>query len=306
MSVAALPSVPVTAQDDTTTVQIAPAAQGGGGEAKLTEEAGMDAKCVQYAPPDPGFWEKGNISNMVTFAVMIAGLAMRFGMDQDWEDNIAGRYLLAFGLFGFAGGVTNWLAVKMLFDEIPGVYGSGIIPKQFKQIRSTIKRMIIDTFFDPEFLKEQLTSKLLPFATPEVIAERLNQALDSDMFKTLLDEKLAAMKSSPMGQMLSMMQLDAAKVKPFLRPLVATVSRTLAPLIQDFASGAPVGEGGQSPIMKLRDEVDKLMEVRLQELTAERVKNLVEAVMRAHLGWLVVWGNVFGGAIGIASEAAGY
>ena len=49
-----------------------------------------------------------------------------------------------------------------------------------------------------------------------------------------------------------------------------------------------------------------MMEERLKELTAERVKGLIEAVMRAHLGWLVVWGNIFGGAIGVASEAAGY
>jgi hypothetical protein len=42
------------------------------------------------------------------------------------------KYLLAFGLFGFAGGMTNWLAVKMLFDKIPLIYGSGVIPSQFK------------------------------------------------------------------------------------------------------------------------------------------------------------------------------
>ena len=45
---------------------------------------------------------------------------------------------------------TNWIAIKMLFDEIPGVYGSGIIPKQFKQIRTTIKRMVMETFFEPK------------------------------------------------------------------------------------------------------------------------------------------------------------
>lgn len=42
------------------------------------------------------------------------------------------KYLLAFGLFGFAGGMTNWLAVKMLFDKIPFIVGSGVIPRQFK------------------------------------------------------------------------------------------------------------------------------------------------------------------------------
>ena len=44
----------------------------------------------------------------------------------------------------------------------------------------------------------------------------------------------------------------------------------------------------------------------MQELTADRVKMLIEAIMRAHLGWLVVWGNIFGGLIGVISEAVGY
>ena len=43
-----------------------------------------------------------------------------------------------------------------------------------------------------------------------------------------------------------------------------------------------------------------------QELTAERVKKLIEVVMRVHLGWLVVWGNIFGGVIGLLSELVGY
>jgi len=44
----------------------------------------------------------------------------------------------------------------------------------------------------------------------------------------------------------------------------------------------------------------------VQELTADRVKKLIEVIMKTHLGWLVVWGNIFGGLIGIVSEAVGY
>ena len=111
------------------------------GDSSIQEQS-IDDQCMKYQPEDPGFWEKGNISNLVTFVFMAAGIAMRFSMG-DWEDNHAGRYILAFGLFGFAGGVTNWLAITMLFDEVPGLYGSGIIPKQFKQIRETMKVMIM-------------------------------------------------------------------------------------------------------------------------------------------------------------------
>ena len=38
---------------------------------------------------------------------------------------------------------------------------------------------------------------------------------------------------------------------------------------------------------------------RLQELTPEKVKTLMEEVIRTHLGWLIVWGNIFGGGIGV-------
>lgn len=66
------------------------------------------------------------------------------------------KYLLSFGLFGFAGGFTNWLAVKMLFDRIPGLIGSGVIPRQFKAIRLTVKNTIMKTFFDAHYLENYL------------------------------------------------------------------------------------------------------------------------------------------------------
>ena len=56
----------------------------------------------------------------------------------------------------------------------------------------------------------------------------------------------------------------------------------------------------------LHGEIDGLMTEKLQELTPEKVKELMEDVIRTHLGWLVVWGNVFGSLIGLASVALGY
>ncbi|MCI0500207.1 MAG: DUF445 domain-containing protein, partial [Epsilonproteobacteria bacterium] len=40
----------------------------------------------------------------------------------------------------------------------------------------------------------------------------------------------------------------------------------------------------------------------LNELNPKMVKDIVENMMKEHLGWLVVWGGVFGGAIGIISS----
>lgn len=57
---------------------------------------------------------------------------------------------------------------------------------------------------------------------------------------------------------------------------------------------------------KLRVELELLMDEKLQYLTPEKVKEILEHVIREHLGWLVVWGNFFGGLIGVIAVIAGY
>lgn len=72
---------------------------------------------------------------------------------------VFGQFVLSFGLFAFSGGFTNWLAIKMLFDRVPGLYGSGVIPLRFKEIRETVKNVIMKTFFDEEYLQQYLSQK---------------------------------------------------------------------------------------------------------------------------------------------------
>ena len=63
------------------------------------------------------------------------------------------------GLFAFSGGITNALAVKMLFDRIPGLVGSGVIQHRFTEIREEIKRLILDEFFTEENLERFLRER---------------------------------------------------------------------------------------------------------------------------------------------------
>ncbi|XP_062502613.1 uncharacterized protein LOC134179696 [Corticium candelabrum] len=83
-------------------------------------------------------FEKGNLSVLVSFAVGITGILVRLlGLsscnEKDEVTNttsadcneallVSARYFIASGLFGFAGGITNWVALKMLFHRIPLVY----------------------------------------------------------------------------------------------------------------------------------------------------------------------------------------
>jgi len=43
--------------------------------------------------------------------------------------------ILSVGLFALSGAITNWLAVYMLFEKIPGLYGSGVIPARFEDFK---------------------------------------------------------------------------------------------------------------------------------------------------------------------------
>lgn len=64
---------------------------------------------------------KANVSNGISFFMMIVGgLLLKLKIEF-----FTVKVIFAGGLFGFAGGITNWLAVKMLFDTVPGLYGSG-------------------------------------------------------------------------------------------------------------------------------------------------------------------------------------
>ena len=52
-------------------------------------------------------------------------------------------------------------------------------------------------------------------------------------------------------------------------------------------------------------KVEHIIDNRLNELTPENVKQIVQDMIREHLGWLVVWGGVFGGAIGMIVSLLG-
>ena len=49
------------------------------------------------------------------------------------------------------------------------------------------------------------------------------------------------------------------------------------------------------------DRIGQIVKARLDELTPEMVKDIIQRMIRQHLGWLVVWGAVFGGLIGFVS-----
>jgi uncharacterized membrane protein YheB (UPF0754 family) len=219
-------------------------------------------------------------------------------------NNTFSRYVLAFGLFGFAGGITNWLAVKMLFDKIPFLLGSGVIPRQFKEIRRAIKDAVLQMFFDKTFLESYLGPRSRELLKSMDLPNILKETMTSPDFDQMFVEKLTDIANRPEGMMLQTMATMFGGVElmaPTLKPMLVSFGQEMiSALVDKFDPSKMIS------VDKIRDELDILMEEKLKQLTPERVKEIMEGVIRNHLGWLVIWGNVFGGFIGIISLLAGY
>jgi len=237
---------------------------------------------------------KGFVSNLITFIIMILGLIIV----KIWRDSIIGQFILSFGLFGFSGGFTNWLAIKMLFDKIPFLYGSGVIPRRFKEIRETVKNVIMKTFFDEVYLENYLKQKAGQLSQSVNFADQLNKILASPEVEAVIEKKLAELGTRPEGAMFAMMGINPVMLKPIIMPFVIGMGTELFQLFgKNFDPTQFISIG------RIRAELDDLMTTKLEELTPNRVKKLIEDVIEEHLGWLIIWGNVFGGLIGIVTQS---
>ena len=237
------------------------------------------------------FFEKGNISTMISFFLLVMGLITS-------RTTSFGPWVLAAGLFGFAGGITNWLAVKMLFDKVPILYGSGVIPNRFREIRETVTGLIMTHFFDADYLERFFADRPPSFFGDGELETKLVELLESEEADEIVGRKLEELLVSPGGMMLKMVGADA--IKPLVKQFVTGVGVEIAPqLAREFAQPT-------LDVEALRGQVDQLLKTKLEELTPETVKRMMEEVIREHLGWLIVWGNVFGGTIGLVSRLLGY
>ena len=82
-------------------------------------------------------------------------------------DETYGKILLYGGLFALSGAVTNQLAIHMLFEKVPFLYGSGVIEAKFETFKNSIKELIMSQFFTKEqlqnfFAKEEEKLDLVP------------------------------------------------------------------------------------------------------------------------------------------------
>ena len=203
--------------------------------------------------------------------------------------------LLFTGLFALSGAITNQLAIHMLFERVPLLYGSGVIEKNFETFKESIRVMIMKQFFTKEqlgdfFSKEEQKINLAPL----VEGADFSPAFDA-LSKTVMESKFGGAIQMFGGEE----ALEGLR-EPFGRKLKSAVSS----IVSSNTFKAQLDHHIQNSALSddMIDSVESLITKRLDELTPRMVKELVQELIQKHLGWLVVWGGIFGGLIGLVSS----
>jgi uncharacterized membrane protein YheB (UPF0754 family) len=205
--------------------------------------------------------------------------------------------LFSMGIFALSGAITNWLAIYMLFERVPFLYGSGVIPNQFEQFKTAIKDMMMQQFFTKENLS-RLIAMEEHVATKLIDLDPVLDKVDYDqVFQRLVDAILESSFGSMLGMIGGRRALDSLR-KPFSEKIRASLKDLANSESFQHALGSSLNSSAMSEdILK---HIEQIVDARLQELTPQMVKELVQEMIKKHLGWLVVWGGVFGGLIGLA------
>ena len=220
---------------------------------------------------------KSILTNIVALLITLIGIINPF------ENSL----LLMIGLFSLSGGITNWIAIHMLFEKVPFIYGSGIIPKNFLIFKQAIKDLVIKEFFSRNNV-EVFTSKISEEAIIS-ISKNINY---NNIFEGLTE----SIESSQLGGMLSMVGGKKA-LEPLRKPIIIKLETLFKSIIENEKRS----NFGNEIVDNVYVRIEKLIDDRLNELSPQDVKKIIQDLIDKHLGWLVIWGGVFGGFIGIIS-----
>ncbi|TMP36082.1 DUF445 domain-containing protein [Pseudoalteromonas rubra] len=223
---------------------------------------------------------KSLATNILAAAVVLIGWLLKVDV------------LLTMGLFALSGAVTNWLAIHMLFEKVPGLYGSGVITIKFREFKTAIRKLILEEFFNDD--------KLRSFAKKNEIQLDLKPVIKQTDLSPAFNKLVQVIEASQFGAMLAMVGGKEA-IEPMKDSFTDKMKEALfeiseGPEFQQQLSGLLTS--GQS-VDAIKVAIEHAVEERLAELTPAMVKSIVQDMIHTHLGWLVVWGGVFGGLFGL-------
>ena len=238
-------------------------------------------------------WLESNKLRMLTSKSFLTNLvsAIIFTISYLIPEFIGRNALMMASLFALSGAFTNWVAIYMLFEKIPGLYGSGIIALRFDQFKESIRSLIMENFFTKDnFIK--VTQGALPHTIqPELIMDKID-------FDKIFGGFISVIKSSTYGSVFKLFGGEKA-LEPLRKPFKIEFERQASEILVNIDIASVLQK--ETDFETFKTKISAMVETTLNELTPQRVKEIVEEMIRMHLGWLVVWGGVFGALIGFVS-----
>ena len=231
------------------------------------------------------FVNKSLITNLIALALTLAGYVS--------EQHI----LFTLGLFALSGAITNWLAVHMLFEKVPFLYGSGVIPARFEEFKIAIRQLMMEQFFT-----EDNIDRFLSDSSGKASTINLAPVIDKVDLSPAFNSLVEVIEQSSFGPMLAMVGGSEA-IQPMKAPFIEKMKLAMQDITQSEQFNTLLREELEQPdiISGMRNKVSDIIEKRLNELTPQLVKQIIQDMIKKHLGWLVVWGGIFGGVIGVAA-----
>ena len=226
---------------------------------------------------------KSIITNLTAFIATLLGYIL--------EQHL----IFTIGLFALSGAITNWLAIHMLFEKVPGLYGSGVIPARFEDFKLAIRQLMMEQFFTKENIDRFLSSK-----SGGAAAIDLSPVIEKVDLSPAFDSLVSVIETSSFAPMLAMVGGSEA-LQPMREPFIEKMKVSIQEITQSEKFSTLLRDELEQPdmIANMQDKVSDIIEKRLNELTPQLVKEIIQAMIKKHLGWLVVWGGFFGGLIGL-------
>ena len=234
---------------------------------------------------------KSFLTNLTAILIIVAGYLCPIEPD----------LMKSIGFFALSGAVTNWLAIHMLFEKVPFLYGSGVIPNRFDEFKFAIKDLMMKQFFTQENV-EQFIEAEEQQGSHVLNIDPLMNAIDYDK---IYEGLVTSIMESSFGSMLQMMGGEQA-LAPLREPLMGKMKNTLREMVESerFKDVLKLGLDSHKIGRDIVSKIETIIDKRLNELTPQLVKEIVQKIIKIHLGWLVVWGGVFGGILGAAFSFA--
>jgi uncharacterized membrane protein YheB (UPF0754 family) len=127
-----------------------------------------------------------------------------------------------------------------------------------------------------------------------------SQVIEETDLTPAFDGLVETIVNSSFGGMLAMVGGEEA-ITPLKDPFIIKMKVALNEVAHSPSFQHSVkAKLSSSPVSQdIFQQVEHVVNARLDELTPQMVKEIIQAMIRQHLGWLVVWGGVFGGLIGL-------